>query len=187
MQEFKLKHLLLKLFEITISYHSSGVNTLQCHFMYNNLKSFVSRCECVSCFDNSSDCGLFAIAFAVALCFGLNPSKLIFEQGEMRDHLLNCLKENEFTNFPFSINPMWKKKKIVINKETLFCFCRGLYDSEMAKCISCHEWFHLRCLSSREVKHIKDDVTFQYSCSKCLKKIEPFTTGNAFRKITCTK
>ena len=34
MQEFKLKHLLLKLFEITISYHSSGVNTLQSHFMY---------------------------------------------------------------------------------------------------------------------------------------------------------
>ena len=116
-----------------------------------------------------SDCGLFAIAFAVALCFGLNPSKLIFEQSKMRDHLLHCLKENEFTNFSFSINPMWKKKKIVINKETLFCFCRGLYDSEMAKCISCHEWFHLRCLSSREVKHIKDDVTFQYSCSKCLK------------------
>ena len=52
MQEFKLKHLLLKLFEIKISYHSSGVNTLQCHFMYKNLKSFVSRCECVSCFDN---------------------------------------------------------------------------------------------------------------------------------------
>ena len=47
MQEFKLKHLLLKLFEITISYHSTGVNTLQCHFMYKNLKSFVSRCECV--------------------------------------------------------------------------------------------------------------------------------------------
>ena len=41
-----------KSFEITISYHSSGVNTLQCHFMYKNLKSFVSRCECVSCFDN---------------------------------------------------------------------------------------------------------------------------------------
>ena len=53
MQEFKLKHLLLKLFEITISYHFSGVNTLQRHFMYKNLKRFVSRCECVSCFDNT--------------------------------------------------------------------------------------------------------------------------------------
>ena len=52
MQEFKLKHLLLKLFKITFSYQSSGVNNLQCHFMYKNLKSFVSRCECVSCFDN---------------------------------------------------------------------------------------------------------------------------------------
>ena len=96
-------------------------------------------------------------------------TKLIFEQSKMRDHLFHCLKENEFTNFPFSINPMWKKKKIVIIKETLFCFCRGLYDSEMAKCISCHEWFHLRCISSREVKHIQEDLTFQYSCSKCLK------------------
>ena len=67
----------------------------------------------------------FAIAFAVALCFGLNPSKLIFEQNKMRDHLLHCLKENEFTNFPFSINPIWKKKKIVINKETLFVFVEG--------------------------------------------------------------
>ena len=50
---FKLKYPLLKLFEITISAHSSGVNTLHCHFMYKNLnfKSFVSRCKCVSCFD----------------------------------------------------------------------------------------------------------------------------------------
>ena len=52
---------------------------------------------------------------------------------------------------------------------TCFRIFTGLYDSEMVKCISCHEWFHLRCLSSREVKHIKDDVTFQYSRSKCLK------------------
>ena len=51
--ELKLKYSLLKLFEITISDHSSGVNTLQCHFMYKNLnsKGFVSRCKCVSCFD----------------------------------------------------------------------------------------------------------------------------------------
>ena len=44
---FKLKYPLLKLFEITISDHSSGVNTLHCHFVYKNLnsKSFVSRCK----------------------------------------------------------------------------------------------------------------------------------------------
>ena len=44
---FKLKYPLLKLFEITISDHSSGVNTLHCHLVYKNLnsKSFVSRCK----------------------------------------------------------------------------------------------------------------------------------------------
>ena len=52
-----------------------------------------------------SVCGLFAIAFAVALCFGLKPSKLNFQQHKMREYLLHCLAENEFTNFPFSINP----------------------------------------------------------------------------------
>ena len=72
MQEFKLKHLLLKLFEITISYHSSGVNTLQCHFMYKNLKSFVSRCECVSCFDNIPV---------------VNPEERFTHDGELIDNL----------------------------------------------------------------------------------------------------
>ena len=114
-----------------------------------------------------SDYGLFAIAFAVALCFGLSPSKLNFQQHKMGDYLLHCLAENKFTNFLFNINPNWKKKKIVTQKEKIFCSCRGLYDSEMAKCISCDEWFHLRCISSREAKNVKKDETYQYTCSNC--------------------
>ena len=39
-----------------------------------------------------TDCGLFAIAFAAALCFGLNPYKICFHQDKMRDHLLLCLQ-----------------------------------------------------------------------------------------------
>ena len=69
-----------------------------------------------------TECGVFAIAFAVALSFGLNPTKLIFDQSKMRTHLITCLSQKQFSNFPFSIN--WKKRK-------LFCSCRGLYDSEM--------------------------------------------------------
>ena len=40
MQEFKLKHLLLKLFEITISYHSSGVNTFAMSLHVQKTKEF---------------------------------------------------------------------------------------------------------------------------------------------------
>ena len=48
MQEFKLKHLLLKLFEITMR-ELILCSVTSCT---KTRKSFVSRCECVSCFDN---------------------------------------------------------------------------------------------------------------------------------------
>lgn len=42
-----------------------------------------------------SECGLFAIATATALAFGLNP--ISFEQSSMRQHLMECF-ENGIMN-----------------------------------------------------------------------------------------
>ena len=36
----------------------------------------------------SNDCGLFSIAYAVALCLGKNPSTLVFDQPKVHSHLL---------------------------------------------------------------------------------------------------
>jgi len=36
-------------------------------------------------------CGLFAIASALALCFGINPSEIKLKQEDMRKHLYVCL------------------------------------------------------------------------------------------------
>ena len=38
----------------------------------------------------SNDCGIFAIAFAVALCSGRDPHMETYEQNEMRNHLHHC-------------------------------------------------------------------------------------------------
>jgi len=35
----------------------------------------------------TSDCGLFAVAFAAALCEGIDPTTLVFSQPLMRKHL----------------------------------------------------------------------------------------------------
>ena len=45
----------------------------------------------------SSDCGLFAIAYAVDLALGLDPTVVKFDQSLMRQHLKHCLKENKFS------------------------------------------------------------------------------------------
>ena len=68
-----------------------------------------------------TDCGLLANAFAVALSFGLNLAKLIFEQHKMRAHLISCILQDQFANFTFKINTNWKKKKQMKSKENIFC------------------------------------------------------------------
>ena len=40
---------------------------------------------------NTSDCGLFAIANTIALSFGDDPAKSIWEVSMMCPHLLRCL------------------------------------------------------------------------------------------------
>ena len=48
----------------------------------------------------SKDCGVHAIAFAIAIAFGQNTSRQNFKQEEMRVHLVNCFKKNEISVFP---------------------------------------------------------------------------------------
>ena len=49
---------------------------------------------------NISLCGVFAIAFAFDLCFGVDPTTRIYEESQMRLHLERCLNQNYFENFP---------------------------------------------------------------------------------------
>ena len=49
---------------------------------------------------NMSDCGVFAIAFATCLVYGLNPSQVRFNIPMMRPHLFNCFKARAMWLFP---------------------------------------------------------------------------------------
>lgn len=47
-----------------------------------------------------ADCGLFAIAFALSLAGGRDPTKMVFDQRKLRSHLVTCLTTEKFTDFP---------------------------------------------------------------------------------------
>ena len=49
---------------------------------------------------NLCDCGLFAIANATALAFGIDPTATKLDIGNMRSHLTKCFEENFMTLFP---------------------------------------------------------------------------------------
>ena len=46
------------------------------------------------------DCGLFAIAMATAIAFGIDPASQEFNQREMRTHLVKCFDEKVMLLFP---------------------------------------------------------------------------------------
>lgn len=48
----------------------------------------------------SLDCGVFALALITAVCFGLDPVSMFFDQKEMRKHLLKSIVRQEITPFP---------------------------------------------------------------------------------------
>ena len=48
----------------------------------------------------SNDCGLHAIANAVAIAFGENPSQIKYDQPAMRSHLVDCLAAKKIEPFP---------------------------------------------------------------------------------------
>ena len=74
-----------------------------------------------------SDCGLFAIAFAVTLVHGQDPACLTFDQAAMRQHLRLCLQRKRLD--PFStVKQLKLKKNRVVGREveTIYClYCLG--------------------------------------------------------------
>lgn len=46
------------------------------------------------------DCGLFAIGIVLSLLIHVDVTSIVFNQSQMRPHLLKCFNEKEFTMFP---------------------------------------------------------------------------------------
>ena len=95
---------------------------------------------------NGSDCGLYAIATALELCAGNDPTKASWYSEEMRPHLEACLSKQKITTFP-------KKEREIVQdtlkteQTKLYCSCRlpERHSEKMVLCCSCGEWFHQKC------------------------------------------
>lgn len=58
---------------------------------------------CIEPVQRQSDatmCGLFAIAFAVDLCLGIDPTTSVYDESQMRMHLYECLNDKFIFEFP---------------------------------------------------------------------------------------
>jgi hypothetical protein len=61
-------------------------------------------------------CGFFAVAFAAALCEGLDPQLLLFDETEIKKHFIDILYgRKEYEMFPFKMNKKKYRKSLTLN------------------------------------------------------------------------
>ncbi len=97
---------------------------------------------------NSSDCGLFAVAFATELVYGGSPCSCIFDVTVLRSHLLECLEKGFLTSFPSKAKRVGFGKIVKwSSRDAINCTCRMVEDSlrPMIQCRSCKKLFHFDC------------------------------------------
>ena len=114
----------------------------------------------------SSDCGLFALAFAATLCSGSCPNNMAYKQSSMRKHLLDCFLHFSMTNFAGRKITRPSKQacsEVIIE---LFCKCRQPKYGLMAQCDKCKEWFHDNCESISTTVLMSNT---NWHCSSCKK------------------
>lgn len=107
---------------------------------YNEIRIVIPNVQCQR---RGKDCSLFALAYAMSVCLGENPSILSYIQHKKRPHLLSCLENRKITCFPTRSRA---RVHVELPKDEIFCSCRqpGLGNG-LADCISCKTWNHKEC------------------------------------------
>ena len=112
----------------------------------------------------TTDCGLYAIAFAVHAAFGDDVKNLEFDQTQMRSHLLQCFRKKELVRFPTTRKRSWRNNHFPYREVEVFCSCQ-MPDSygDMIQCDTCEHWYHICCVGLSSIP--KD--TELWNCSSC--------------------
>ena len=112
-----------------------------------------------------SECGLYAIANAAAVCAGLDVTTLQYAQKSMRHHLMRCLEGGVIAPFP---HQKVERKTAILKTEhvEVHCHCRQPERGRMIQCGQCSEWFHSKCISSVDRPQWRGKMMWQNGMAK---------------------
>jgi len=98
---------------------------------------------------NSSDCGVYALAFATSLLHGQDPTEVKYVAP--RSHLAMCLTSGQMSPFPDEPRDVAASTPAT-ESLPLYCVCRSVDDGRiMIACDGCDGWFHKVCVLGDDV------------------------------------
>ena len=106
---------------------------------------------------NSTDCGVYALAFLTDLCYGKDPATCHYAGSkELRQHLVTYFENGRMSPFPVT---SVCKKNTLMKEFYVYCKCRLPYVLEhvkrptgeevtsMVKCYVCDNFYHCSCVN----------------------------------------
>ena len=146
---------------------STSLKKVIADMMHSDKKAISIRTVHIQQEIGGSDCGLFAIANATALCHGKYPGTLAFNQKPMRDHLRKCLAAGTLTEFPCRQVEARVPQIVRFERVRVYCVCRqpNYAKTPMVECTKCREWFHLPCVSAP--REALNHTEVPWYCNSC--------------------
>ena len=112
----------------------------------------------------SSDCGVFAIAFAVHAALGDEVMHIEFDQTQMRSHLLQCFRNKELVRFPTIRKCSQRNNHFPYRDVEVFCSCLMPESyGNMIQCDKCEHWYHIHCVNLSSIPR-DTEIWNCYSC-----------------------
>ena len=145
---------IVEVFDSLPATFSSTLTTKVAAMLHSSKSKFILRYIEVQHQNGADDCGLFAIAFAKALCAGKDLHLLSFDQKKMRQHLQSNLEGGTITGFPSAAKPQRsQRRRVKISRYIqIYCHCRLPWSLQSYKkfgnliqCSQCKEWYHQYC------------------------------------------
>ena len=112
----------------------------------------------------STDCGVFAIAYAYHAAKKDDISQIIFRQESLRRHLTKCFRRGKMSPFPRDkYTPRFLHPR---RPKTIKLFCSCLMPEtwgDMVACDTCDLWFHCKCVGLQKMPTLHE----QWLCVDC--------------------
>ena len=133
---------------------STALHIQVAKMMKTKEKSFMLKHVDVQCQSGASECALFAIAHAMALCTDSDPHLTNFVQEDLRAHLYKCFDSCLMLPFPAPDHKRRAGRQRIIHAKSVdvFCICRLPWNRNNCKkgalvqCQMYKEWCHEECM-----------------------------------------
>jgi len=115
-------------------------------------------------------CGYYAIAAAVAICQGNEPTLWRYDHNNLIDFVKNGLLRH---NFEILKPDLVSKEKLDLNcftEHKRHCLCQNMSSGSMIQCTKCHSWYHQACVTIKKKQRSRASVDWYGPCCDHLEK-----------------